>query len=617
MEKEIKILQLLNTNSGMRQSDIAKEANISVGKVNYAIKDLLMEEYIIKKMFSRKPHYILTEKGIDILEKYMKSSIEKKIILHANEKRDVRQAVILSAGRSRDFDLPVSLLEIGEKSLIERTIDLLCENNIEKILIITGYKNEAFDKIAREKNIEIVINDRYKWTGTMASLALANDFIKDDFILIESDVLFEERAISELLKAKDRDCVIITNESGSGDETFVELRDGYIYKMSKDIHQLNKIDGEMIGLSKISLEVFNKMMKEYRFNRNPYLNYEYMLLDIARNYKIGCLKIDDLVWSEVDKKEDLQKIIKYVYPRMKRKELEVKFNNIKRIVSEALKVEEDKVEAIEPIGGMTNKNYKITINGEDFVIRIPGAGTEDFIDRKNEKINSLLSWKLGINYDLEYFNEENGIKIAKYIKNLETLNPTTAKKEENMRLVAQVLKKLHNSEIKLNNEFNVFDLIVHYDKLIDKYNGERYKDHNIIYEKVMKLKPLLEEGSYELRPCHCDTVPENFIKSGEDKIYLIDWEYSGMNDPMWDLAAFSLECGFSEEDEELFINYYFNGSIEESHRKRIFINKILQDFLWSLWTIIKEARGDNFGSYGIDRYNRAIENLEKIEFMLV
>ncbi|MDM0999038.1 LPS biosynthesis choline kinase, partial [Clostridium perfringens] len=73
--------------------------------------------------------------------------------------------------------------------------------------------------------------------------------IDDDFILVENDLVFESRAVEQIIKNDNRDCVLITNESGSGDEAFVEIRDGYLFKMSKDVHQFNKIDGEMIGIS--------------------------------------------------------------------------------------------------------------------------------------------------------------------------------------------------------------------------------------------------------------------------------------------------------------------------------------------------------------------------------
>lgn len=87
-------------------------------------------------------------------------------------------------------------------------------------------------------------------------------------------------------------------------------------------------------------------------------------------------------------------------------------------------------------------------------------------------------------------------------------------------------------------------------------------------------------------------------------------QYSGLNDPMWDIAAHSLECDFSEEEEELFLNLYFENKQHENEKIRVAIFKICQDFLWSTWTRIKEEQGSNFGSYGLDRYNRCSRNID-------
>ena len=113
----------------------------------------------------------------------------------------------------------------------------------------------------------------------------------------------------------------------------------------------------------------------------------------------------------------------------------------------------------------------------------------------------------------------------------------------------------------------------------------------------------------EYKACHNDLVAENFIKN-EKRMYLIDWEYAGMNDPMWDVAAHLLECEFSAEEEELFLHYYFEGDIcTKVHRQKILIFKICQDVLWSTWTIAKEMKGEDFGTYGLDRLHRAQRNI--------
>ena len=424
-------------------------------------------------------------------------------------------------------------------------------------------------------------------------------------------MIFEERAIDQILKSQDRDCMLITSESGSGDEALVEIRDGYVYKMSKDIHQFNKIDGEMIGITKISYKVFNKMLEMFEENKNPYLNYEYALMDIARDYKVGYIKPDNLVWTEIDNEEHYNRAIKYIYPKLKRKEEEIKINNIKDMITKALNITNDEINSIEPVGGMTNKNFKVNINNVDYILRVPGNGTEEMISRYSEKFNSIVANDLGLDTDILYFNDENGLKIAKYINNAETINPKTAKREDNMKLITDILRKLHSSNVEFNSEFNVFTKIEEYEKLLKESKGKNFEDYLEIKEKVLELKNILEEIGIKNTPCHNDTVPENFVKD-DKRLYLIDWEYSGMNDPMWDLAAHCLECEFSEDEEELFLNLYFEGPVDDKYRKKILIYKICQDFLWSIWTNIKEAKGDDFGTYGEDRYNRAKNNLEKI-----
>ncbi len=96
----------------------------------------------------------------------------------------------------------------------------------------------------------------------MYSLALAKDLIHSDFLLIEGDIIFEERALEHILKCPERNSLLIVNESGSGDEALVELRDNIVFRISKDFHQLARIDGEFIGLSKISYNTYKAMLTD-------------------------------------------------------------------------------------------------------------------------------------------------------------------------------------------------------------------------------------------------------------------------------------------------------------------------------------------------------------------
>lgn len=613
MDDQLKVIEVINKHSRISQRLIGELCDFSTGKVNYIVNDLIEQGLVSSQKKGRSLEYFLTEKGITYYKNGITAYQHKKINIHTNAKKEITEAVILAAGETISFERPVSLLPLEDSTLIQRNIELLKRLGIEKIILVVGYKKEAFQFLKATEGIILVENPKYRWTGSMASLACAKDFITDDFILLEHDILMEEAAFVHLIDSDQRDCMLISNETGSGDEAFVEIRNNYIYKISKDIHQMNRIDGEMVGISKISFELYSMILEEYKNNRNPLLNYEYLLLDVSRQYNIGFIKINDLVWSEIDTQLHYQHILHNVLPRLNRKEQDYKELHLKEIVSDILQVNLERIFSVEPFGGMTNKNYKITLDDKkQLVLRMPGKGTDQLINRKSEKENSSLASKIGIDSKLIYFNEFTGIKVSELIPNAETLNPQTAKWEVNMRLTTSILRKLHTSNINMNNTFDIGKMMLNYESLIEKVNGTMYPNFNQLKKDVTEIKNLYDTMNIPLTPCHNDTVPENFVKSGDNQIYLIDWEYAGLNDPIWDLAAHSIESGFSEKEEELFLNLYFTDGVTENIRIRMLIHKIFQDFIWSLWTVFKEAKGDDFGDYGINRHNRAIENIKKL-----
>ena len=152
-----------------------------------------------------------------------------------------------------------------------------------------------------------------------------------------------------------------------------------------------------------------------------------------------------------------------------------------------------------------------------------------------------------------------------------------------------------------------------FDWLLKKARAIMYEGWEEIRKNVMSLESKLNDLGVDLHPCHNDAVAENFLKSKDGTIYLIDWEYSGMNDPMADFAALFLENEFTEENQDYILGHYFDGNVTANARQKILHYQVLWDYLWAQWTVIKEARGDDFGSYGFDRYSRAIKTLRKIQ----
>lgn len=262
---------------------------------------------------------------------------------------------------------------------------------------------------------------------------------------------------------------------------------------------------------------------------------------------------------------------------------------------------------------MSNKNFLVETTHGEYVLRVPGNGAEGMVERSNEEFNAIEGCRMGINPTIRDFNAQTGIKLADFIENAETLNAATIQRPDNLSAIARIYRTLHHSRIRLKNEFNVFQEIEKYDRLIIKAHAQMYKGWDELKPQVMELEAHLNTIGVDLKPCHNDAVPENFIKSPEGKLYLIDWEYSGMNDPMADLAALFIESDFSEESKDFLLARYFEGNIPTMAREKILCYQVLWDCLWSQWTVIKEAKGDDFGSYGIDRFERARRNLKLIK----
>lgn len=267
---------------------------------------------------------------------------------------------------------------------------------------------------------------------------------------------------------------------------------------------------------------------------------------------------------------------------------------------------------IQRIGGMSNMNYKVTLDDECYVLRLPGIGAEGMVERANEEKNSIISGQLNINPPVLYFNAKTGVKLAAFVPNAETLNASTIQERENLLQIANIYKTLHKSRVRLRNGFNIFYEIEKYDLLIERAGAKMYGDDKTFRQRVMSLEDLLNGMGIDLCACHNDAVPENFIKSEDGKIFLIDWEYSGMNDPFADLAALFLESDFTESNIEFFLNEYYEDKIPVHTRQKILCYQILWDYLWAQWTVIKEAKGDDFGTYGFDRYNRAINSMNRL-----
>ena len=276
---------------------------------------------------------------------------------------------------------------------------------------------------------------------------------------------------------------------------------------------------------------------------------------------------------------------------------------IKEKISSLLSQEEE-VLSVEQLGGMTNQNYLAKTTNKQYIVKFFGKGTEKLINRQDEKYNLELLKDLDLDVKNYLFDIEAGIKVNEYIESAITLDSTSIKTKFDK--IAPILQTIHASDKELRGEFAPFEEIKKYESLIEEKIP--YANYEAVREEVFSLEKRLADLGVDRKSCHIDLVPENFIESPQGRLYLIDWEYSSMNDPMWDLAALFLESEFTRQEEEAFLSHYESEQTPVS-REKITIYKILQDTIWSLWTVYKEEQGADFGDYGVSRYQRAVKGL--------
>ena len=276
---------------------------------------------------------------------------------------------------------------------------------------------------------------------------------------------------------------------------------------------------------------------------------------------------------------------------------------IKEKISSLLSQEEE-VLSVEQLGGMTNQNYLVKTTNKQYIVKFFGKGTEKLINRQDEKYNLELLKDLDLDVKNYLFDIEAGIKVNEYIESAITLDSTSIKTKFDK--IAPILQTIHASGKELRGEFAPFEEIKKYESLIEEKIP--YANYQAVREEVFSLEKRLADLGVDRKSCHIDLVPENFIESPQGRLYLIDWEYSSMNDPMWDLAALFLESEFTPQEEDAFLSHYESEQTPVS-REKIAIYKILQDAIWSLWTVYKEEQGADFGDYGVSRYQRAVKGL--------
>lgn len=271
----------------------------------------------------------------------------------------------------------------------------------------------------------------------------------------------------------------------------------------------------------------------------------------------------------------------------------------------------DKYIEIIRLGGMTNRSYRIVRdNGEIFLVRIPGDGTEELISRSDERKSTELACKLDIDSELLYFGSD-GTKVMRFINNPQIMNDEVMRQNSIISQAADIFRKLHTCGCDTGVRFEVFEMADMYENIIKNNNVKLYDDYLEVKKIIMNIKSEIDVQQEPKRvPCHNDCLVDNWVLDENNRLYLIDWEYSGMNEPMWDLSCLSIEAQYTTIEDIKLLNAYYGRSATVEENKKFIAAKLYVDYLWTLWGLTRVPYDGAFmQEYADERYGRLKANI--------
>lgn len=553
------------------QRYIAEKLSLSLGLVNKSIAGLRNEGFITEDLN-------LTNKA-------------KGYII----KRKPKNAIILAAGYGLRMvpinqNKPKALLTVDGKPLIERQIEQLHEAGITDITIVVGFMKEAFDYLCDKYNVKLVYNKDYASKNNLHSLACVANIISDSYIIpcdlyctknsFENYEGFSWYMVNELIDEKSPVRVTRTGEL--------------------DYSKSQKSGNTMVGISFISKEDapeltnhIKELCKDEKYDNEFWETALFEKSEIEVAAKV--VHSNEVV--EINSYEQLRDLDCY--------STELQNESIE-VICKVFNCENEDIRDIKTLKkGMTNRSYIFTVKDKKYIMRIPGEGTEQLINRKEEAEVYNTIKGLGICDELFYINPKNGMKISAFVNNSRCCD---AYNDIDLKKCMKKLKAFHHMKLKVGHTFDIYQKIDFYESLWTEKSI--FNDYEKTKEKTLSLKKFIESCNPDFCLTHIDAVPDNFLfstpKEGKEEIQLIDWEYAAMQDPHVDIAMFCIySCYKEKKNIDNLIDIYFEGKCSIQNRIKIYCYVALCGLLWSNWCEYKRQLGVEFGEYSLMQYRYA------------
>ena len=268
------------------------------------------------------------------------------------------------------------------------------------------------------------------------------------------------------------------------------------------------------------------------------------------------------------------------------------------------------------LAGLTNVNHLVEVGGERFVVRVPGTGTSEYINRTTEAVAARSAAAADVNAEVLFFDTADGLMVTRYIDGATTMSPAAFRDLGAVARAGVAFRALHHTAAAFSTNFQLFGMIDEYRALLASKGATLPDGYADTVGQANAARTALEAKPVALMPSHCDPLCENFLDAG-GRMWIIDYEYAGNNDPMWDLGDLSVEGDFDDVQDAALLRAYFAGEPPLEQVARMVIYKALCDLLWTLWGVIQHVNGntaEDFWAYAVTRFGRSRQLMATPEF---
>ena len=254
-------------------------------------------------------------------------------------------------------------------------------------------------------------------------------------------------------------------------------------------------------------------------------------------------------------------------------------------------IDQDRI-AVKPLhGGIINRNFKVDCPKGTFVVRLAGTLSVDIVSRHEEAVNAKIASDAGVGAELLYYDETAGNMVVPFLPG-ETMSGEIFRTDDD-RLVraAQAIRRLHDNGTPFASNGEVFAKIAHYRNIMGDKSLPEFDGFDAAMREAEPTREVLANQDLPRRPCHIDTLAENFIDV-DGRMYIIDYEFAGNTDPFWDLGEFAIETGIDDDRLVRFLTAYLEREPTDAEIGRAVVYKALNDLMWPLPALIIAAGDD-------------------------